>query len=139
MALPKKISADQFSWYVFLVCGLIIPFVGSVVLNLIFKVLNISIDDGMLSDTFVVILNLIIIWLGVRFYINYAQKKYELSNKTKLVTNTVVTFVAWSILGLILYYFAEKPPIAECIWATLDGLLEVIVFYFALNRYLTIK
>lgn len=135
----KAIGADTFSWYVFFICGIIIPWVVNIILTIAMKGLSINLGNGPVSTLFSVVIDILIFWFGIKYYLNYAQKKYELNNKAKLIKNIVITFSAWSILGLVIYIVVEKPNIMDIILTIIIAIIEIGIFYAASKKYLTIK
>lgn len=137
---PKKISAVQFSWYIFFFCGVIIPSIALFFMNLIIENLPISLSSGDTIPTIInVILLFLVIWFGIKYYLQYAHKKYILSDKKELIRNIIITFTAWSILGLILYFFLEKPDFSSLLSSVIIAIIEIGIVYFALKKFLKIS
>lgn len=137
--LPKKISSYQFSWYVVLVCGMIIPIITSAVLGVIIDALFKSFNDGTSLIIVTSIIGLFVLWFAIKYYSSYANKKYEISDKNKLLKDITTTYIAWSCLGLIIYFLGEKPNITNLAITIMIAIIEVIVVYLASKKFFNLN
>ena len=89
------------------------------------------------------IFNLVILYLMVKYVVVWLRNRYEFGNTKKLLKITFEIFVVWSTVGMGLAYWGlsplERADPSSLIFFILEYLIELLVFYISLNKYLRIR
>ena len=135
----KKTSAN---WYIatthYLTAGLVVPFIGSIILAFVFRSLNISdLPRGLIG----LIASPIIVYLGVMYAARYVNRTYVFNDPMKIVRLSTI-YLAILSLGFLAASTAfvisrgiEFDPIPLLITLMTD-LIDIPVFYIASKKYI---
>lgn len=138
----KIISEGNFVVYIWFWGGFITLFVTNWFSHLLKTVL--SSDGGSILYTVIIyIFDIIVLYLVVKYMIGWIEGRYELTNKKKLVKATFNIFLAWSLVEIVIAYFAlsvtDRTNTTLLVLTILGIASQLIAVYVSLNRYLKIK
>lgn len=140
-AKKTTLSDGNFAVYIWFWGGLITSFTSNWFgdfLKIIF-----SNENGMVYMAIMLIFDVIILCLMIKYIVAWLRNKYEMGDKKKLFKLTFETFMVWSLLGIGLAYWgssaAEKANTSFLVFSVLGYVVQLIALYITLNRYLRIK
>ncbi len=140
-AKKTTISDGNLVVYIWFWGGLITSFISNAFVDLLEKIFPNQNEMVYLVPMF--IFDALIIYLVIKYMMSWLRKKYEMGDKKKLFKPIFETFIAWSLLGMGFMYWelspVEKTNIPLLVLYVFGWVIELLVLYVALNRYLRIK
>jgi hypothetical protein len=144
----RKASAP---WYIaathYLTAGFAIPFIGGLLLGIVFGILGISLGDGPLSGLYLAPFSLLMVYFGVIYSARYLRRKYIIQDAMHIVNLSTIYLIVIRVLftgfgaAILLSPMAAGTPQAQALpmllgIGALQALLEVAVFYYTSKQQL---
>ncbi len=144
----KKTSAN---WYIatthYLTAGLVVPFVGDIILSFVFRSLNI---EGLLQGLITLVVSPLIVYLAVIYSARYVNRMYIVNDPMKIVRLSTIYLAVLSLVFvavLSLEFFADPIVFMILKGTTVDlipvlvlrlmtYLINIPVFYIASKKYI---